>query len=165
MITLRELDASASVRDQLEDPSAEPVVLVNIFHVDPHKVDALLEAWKDDAGYMKAQPGFISSQLHQGIAGSGTLFNYAVWESVAVFRAAFANPEFQAKFAHYPALLTLSWVVERRGFVRTPCPVYVSGCSTVGFGGGRRRARQEGTHRDARVVPRDGGSLLGAARW
>ncbi len=102
MITLQELDPAVAVRDQLADRSAEPVVLVNIFHVDPDKTDALLEAWKDDARFMKAQPGFISAQLHRGIAGSGTLFNYAVWESVAAFRAAFSNPEFQAKFAPYP---------------------------------------------------------------
>jgi hypothetical protein len=30
---------------------------------------------------MKQQPGFISTQLHRGTAGSTTLVNVAVWES------------------------------------------------------------------------------------
>jgi hypothetical protein len=51
---------------------------------------------------MKRRPGFISTQLHQGIAGSGAFLNYAVWESVEHFRRAFENPEFHAKLGHYP---------------------------------------------------------------
>jgi heme-degrading monooxygenase HmoA len=102
MLKLRELDDSVSIRDQLQDASKEPVVLVNIFHVAPEQSDALISAWTDDASYFKAQPGFISTQLHRGIAGSATYLNYAVWESVSAFRAAFANPTFQSKLQHYP---------------------------------------------------------------
>jgi heme-degrading monooxygenase HmoA len=51
---------------------------------------------------MKRQPGFISTQLHRGTAGSGTFLNYAVWQSVAHFREAFANPEFNAQLGAYP---------------------------------------------------------------
>lgn len=43
---------------------------------------------------MKRQPGFISAQLHEGIADSGVYSNYAVWESAAHLRAAVANPDF-----------------------------------------------------------------------
>jgi quinol monooxygenase YgiN len=102
MLELQELDKVVSIRDQLRDQGEEPVVLVNVFHVAPDRTDALLSAWADDARYFKAQAGFISAQLHRGIAGSGTFLNYAVWESVGAFRAAFANPAFQAKLANYP---------------------------------------------------------------
>ena len=51
---------------------------------------------------MKQQPGFISTQLHRGIAGSTTFVNVAVWESAAALRTAFSSPEFQAHVAHYP---------------------------------------------------------------
>ena len=51
---------------------------------------------------MKRQPGFISTQLHRGTAGSGTFLNYAVWQSVAHYREAFANPEFKAQLGAYP---------------------------------------------------------------
>ena len=79
-----------------------PVVLVNTFHVEPEDADALLEAWAGDATYLKAKPGFISTQLHRGIAGSTTFVNVAVWESATALRAAFSSPEFQAHAAHYP---------------------------------------------------------------
>jgi heme-degrading monooxygenase HmoA len=52
---------------------------------------------------MKKQPGFISTQLHRALGDSPTYFNYAVWESNDAFAAAFANPEFAAKRAAYPA--------------------------------------------------------------
>lgn len=75
MITMRELDTSVGVRDQLADTSADPVVLVNVFTVAPDGVAALLAAWKDDAEYFTAQPGFISAQLHRGVAGSTAFLN------------------------------------------------------------------------------------------
>jgi heme-degrading monooxygenase HmoA len=102
MLELQELDQRVSIRDQLKDESKEPVVLINVFHVAPEQGNALIAAWTDDASYFKAQPGFISTQLHRGIGGSATYLNYAVWESVGAFRAAFANPIFQSKLQHYP---------------------------------------------------------------
>jgi heme-degrading monooxygenase HmoA len=45
---------------------------------------------------MRRQPGYISTQLRQGIGGSTVFMNYALWESVAHFRAAFTHPEFIA---------------------------------------------------------------------
>jgi heme-degrading monooxygenase HmoA len=108
MINLQEMDPNVGIRDQFTDSTDEPVVLINVFHVDPDDVDALLRAWKDDAEYFKGQSGFISTQLHRGIAGSTTFLNYAVWESVAHFRAAFGNPAFQAKLGAYPDSATSS---------------------------------------------------------
>jgi heme-degrading monooxygenase HmoA len=57
---------------------------------------------------MKKQPGYISTQLHRGIGGSCTFFNYAVWESVGPFRAAFTNPEFRAALVAYPSSVVAS---------------------------------------------------------
>jgi heme-degrading monooxygenase HmoA len=108
MLNLQEMDKTVAIRDQLADASPEPVVLVNLFHVAPEKTAALIEAWTDDAKYFRAQPGFISTQLHRGIAGSGTFLNYAVWESVGAFRAAFGNPAFRAKLDKYPDGATAS---------------------------------------------------------
>jgi heme-degrading monooxygenase HmoA len=69
--------------------------------VAPQDVDALLQAWAADAALLKTKPGFISTQLHRGIAGSSVFLNTAVWESVEVFRNAFGDPAFQASFARY----------------------------------------------------------------
>ena len=101
MVAFKEIDNHVTLNDQLKEDGG-PVVLINLFTVDPKDADSLLAAWADDAAYMKRQPGFISTQLHRGIAGSGAFLNYAVWESVEHFRRAFENPEFRAKLGHYP---------------------------------------------------------------
>jgi heme-degrading monooxygenase HmoA len=101
MLTVQEMDDRVSIRDQLSRETG-PVILINTFKVAPEDADALLEAWTADATYMKQKPGFISTQLHRGVAGSSVFLNYAVWESVEAFRAAFTDPEFQATFARYP---------------------------------------------------------------
>jgi heme-degrading monooxygenase HmoA len=108
MIQFKELDEAVSIRDQLQDETAEPVVLVNVFHVSPDHAHGLIKAWEDDARYFKEQPGFISAQLHRGISGSGTFLNYAIWETVGAFRTAFSNPAFQSKLAGYPEGTTAS---------------------------------------------------------
>jgi heme-degrading monooxygenase HmoA len=101
MLQRIEMDDRVSLMDQL---SAEvgPVILINTFKVAPEDAEALLAAWAADAAYLKTKPGFISTQLHRGIAGSGVFLNHAVWESVAAFRDAFGDPKFQETFARYP---------------------------------------------------------------
>lgn len=107
MSTFIETDRTVALADQLKDEGG-PVVLVNTFVVPPEDADQLLATWQADAAFMKRQPGFISTQLHRGIAGSGAFLNYAVWESVADFRAAFTNPEFRARLTAYPDSATIS---------------------------------------------------------
>lgn len=107
MPKLVEMSQAVTLRDQLKSEEG-PVVLVNTFVVPPEDSDKLLSAWTNDAGLMKAQPGFISTQLHRGVAGSGVFLNYAVWQSVAHFRAAFTNPEFQKRLGDYPDSATVS---------------------------------------------------------
>ncbi|WAP67191.1 antibiotic biosynthesis monooxygenase family protein [Jiella pelagia] len=107
MVKFTEMDQTVTLASQLEDEGG-PVILINTFIVPPEDADALLKAWTNDAAVMKRQPGFISTQLHRGIAGSGTFLNYAVWQSTAHFRAAFNNPEFQAQLGDYPETTTAS---------------------------------------------------------
>ena len=102
-----EMDKTVTLADQLNDEGGS-VVLINTFVVSSADTEALLAAWSADAEVMKRQPGFLSTQLHQGIAGSGVFLNYAVWESVGQFRAAFANPEFRARLSDYPETATVS---------------------------------------------------------
>ena len=101
MLQLTETDDRVPLADQLSR-EVGPVILINTFRVAPEDSDALLEAWAADAAYLKQQPGFISTQLHRGIGGSGVFVNHAVWESVQAFRDAFGDPQFQARFAGYP---------------------------------------------------------------
>jgi heme-degrading monooxygenase HmoA len=107
MVKFAEMDPTISLASQLADDGGA-VILINTFIVPPEDADELLKAWANDAAVMKRQPGFISTQLHRGIAGSGTFLNYAVWQSTAHFRAAFSNPEFQAQLGAYPDSATAS---------------------------------------------------------
>jgi heme-degrading monooxygenase HmoA len=102
MLQFKPLDPGTPIFEQL-GTEVSPVILVNIFQVAEADVAALLKAWEADANWMKQQRGYISTQLHQGIAGSTVFMNYAIWESVAHFRAAFNHPEFKAALAHYPS--------------------------------------------------------------
>jgi heme-degrading monooxygenase HmoA len=101
MLQRTEMDERVRLADQLSQ-EVGPVILINTFTVAPEDADALLEAWAADAAYLKTKPGFISTQLYRGIAGSGVFLNHAVWESVEAFRNAFSDPKFQATFARYP---------------------------------------------------------------
>ena len=102
MLQLRPLDQNVPIFQQLSTESS-PVILVNVFQVAEADIPALLKAWENDANWMKTQPGYISTQLHQAIGGSTLFLNYAVWESVAHFRAAFNHPDFKSSLEQYPS--------------------------------------------------------------
>jgi quinol monooxygenase YgiN len=84
MLQRTELDERVGLADQLAE-EVGPVILVNTFKVAPEDVDELLQAWAADAALLRSRPGFISTQLHRGIAGSSVFLNTAVWESVQAF--------------------------------------------------------------------------------
>ena len=102
MLSLRPLDPVVPIEQQLQS-TATPVVLVNLFSVAETDIPSLMAAWEKDANWMKCQPGFISTQLHQAIGGSCMFMNYAVWETVDHFRAAFTHPDFASALDAYPA--------------------------------------------------------------
>jgi heme-degrading monooxygenase HmoA len=82
-----EMDEQVTIFTQT-DEDVGPVILINKFSVDPQESIQFLKAWAAEAGKFKEQPGFISTQLHRGIGGSGIFVNYAVWESAAQFKKA-----------------------------------------------------------------------------
>jgi heme-degrading monooxygenase HmoA len=102
MLQLRSPDPSFPIERQLAIDAA-PIVLMNVFTLDPADELSFLKVWQDDAAFMKRQAGFISTQLHRAIGENATYLNYAVWETNAHFRAAFAHPEFKASLAAYPS--------------------------------------------------------------
>jgi heme-degrading monooxygenase HmoA len=110
---LREMDEQVTYGEQLQSDDG-PIVLVNVFHVAPSDSERLLEVWADDAAFMQRQPGFVSTQLHRGTAGSSTFVNVAEWESAAALGRAFASPEFQERLSRYPDSVVASPHVFRR---------------------------------------------------
>ena len=79
MIKLIEMDENVMLSAQMEE-NVGPVILINKFNVKPEDVDQLLKAWTADATYFKQQPGFISTQLHRGIAGSCVFINLSTMQ-------------------------------------------------------------------------------------
>jgi quinol monooxygenase YgiN len=81
MVKIVEMDEKVTLNTQLEGDVGGAVILLNKFTVQPEDVDEFLKVFQATTKVMKQQPGFISAQLHLGIADSSTFFNYAVFES------------------------------------------------------------------------------------
>ena len=69
MPTLKELDPYVTLAEQMHI-IAGPIVLINVFTIDPADEDTFIKAWSQEADFMKTQPGYIATQLHKGIGGS-----------------------------------------------------------------------------------------------
>ena len=97
-----ELDPTVSLFSQFADALDQPVVLVNLFHVDLADDAAFKKAWAEDAAFFESQPGAISAQLHQGIHGSRLFLNYAIFANTAAFAATTRQPQFGPLRQIYP---------------------------------------------------------------
>jgi len=42
-----------------------PITLINVFEVEPEKLDAFIASWRERAELMSRQPGFRSLRLHR----------------------------------------------------------------------------------------------------
>jgi quinol monooxygenase YgiN len=107
MVKIVNMDKKVTLSTQLEG-DVDAVILLNKFTVQPEDVDEFLKVFQATTKVMKQQPGFISAQLHRGIAGSSTFFNYAVFESAEHFKRAFNTPEFRSSMARLPPNTVMS---------------------------------------------------------
>lgn len=110
MVKIVDMDEKVTLSKQLEGDvdGGGAVILLNKFTVQPDDVDEFLKIFQATTKVMKQQPGFISAQLHRGIAGSSTFFNYAVFESAEHFKRAFNTPEFRSNMARLPPNTVMS---------------------------------------------------------
>ncbi|MEZ9391464.1 antibiotic biosynthesis monooxygenase [Vibrio splendidus] len=70
--------------------SAQPVVLINTFSVEPTHEAATLTYWEDARDVLVKQPGYISTKLHRSLSSDATyrFINVAEWESKKHFHDA-----------------------------------------------------------------------------
>ncbi len=70
--------------------TTDPVVLINTFVVPEGSDEAAIRFWEQARDFLKEQPGYISTQLHQSLQPDATflLVNVAVWESPEAFQTA-----------------------------------------------------------------------------
>jgi heme-degrading monooxygenase HmoA len=76
---------------------AGPITLVNVFEVEPAKVEAFLAGWRQRAEFMSKQPGFRSFRLLRALSPDSRFqfVNIAEWDTVDALRVATAQPYFQ----------------------------------------------------------------------
>jgi len=86
------MDENVTLKEQLEE-DVGPVIVLNKFTIKPEDTDEFLKMFAATTEEFKRQPGFISAQLHRGIGGSGTYFNYVVWESAEHFKRAWGSSQ------------------------------------------------------------------------
>ena len=85
MVIIVETDDRITLEKQL-DEDVGPITVMNKFNVDPQEeIDEFLQVFAKTTEIFKQQPGFISAQLHRGIANSTTFVSYVVWESASTF--------------------------------------------------------------------------------
>jgi quinol monooxygenase YgiN len=104
---LVEMDEKVKLLQQV-DQEVGPIILINKFNVDPEEVDEFLKAFAATGKVLRQQPGYISAQLHRGIAGSCVFLNYEVWESAKHFNQAIGSTEFQSSIVGLPPSTVMS---------------------------------------------------------
>ena len=87
------------------DSDAVPVVLINVFKVQPDRQDDLLDLLADMTRAQVGLPGFVSATLHRGLNGK-TVANHAVWRSAADWKAMTRNPAVVAAMSPIMAIAT-----------------------------------------------------------
>jgi quinol monooxygenase YgiN len=120
MINFVEMDEKVTFSKQM-DENVGPVIQINKFSVNPEEIDQFLKWFSTTAEIMRQQPGFISTQLHRGIAGSSIFPNYEVWESAEHFKRAVNSPNFQSSLANFPASAVMSPHIYRKIAVSGIC--------------------------------------------
>ena len=79
----------------------DPVTLINAFEVPDGEASQFIAAWEKSRDFMRAQPGYVDTALHQAVApGAGFQFvNVARWQTAEAFRAASQSQGFRESAA------------------------------------------------------------------
>ncbi|MDQ6727311.1 MAG: antibiotic biosynthesis monooxygenase [Actinomycetota bacterium] len=78
--------------------ASKPCIVIVAYEVTHEDSKRFLDSWEKANGFLKKQPGFVSTDLHQAVsANPGFRFvNVSHWESDDAFRTATQSPDFQA---------------------------------------------------------------------
>ena len=77
-------------RTNMDTNKIEHITLINPFEVPDGKLEESIVYWEACRDFLKKEPGYISTKLHQSIKGNTKfmLINVAVWESPKAFTEA-----------------------------------------------------------------------------
>ena len=84
---------------------AEPVVLINAFEVPAADAEAFIAAWEKTRDYLRMQPGYVDTELHQALAPhvDFQFINIAHWRTAEDFTAALSSPGFREVASGFPS--------------------------------------------------------------
>ncbi|KAJ9106021.1 hypothetical protein QFC19_003357 [Naganishia cerealis] len=102
MATFHDVDPAHPFRQQLQADVSGPVVITNTYSVPEGHMDETIAIWAKALEIGVTQPGYISAQLHRGIAGANVLINYSEWSSVRQLKDFLDLPEIKALVASFP---------------------------------------------------------------
>ncbi len=77
-------------KSTMETSNKEHITLINAFEVPEGKIEESIKYWEACRDFLKKEPGYISTKLHQSILDNARfeLVNVAVWESPKAFKEA-----------------------------------------------------------------------------
>jgi heme oxygenase (mycobilin-producing) len=102
------------------DIGTDTITFVNVFEVEPDRLDSFLDAWRARAEFMSAQPGFRFLRVLRAVA-AGARFQAIVemeWDSVETLHDATFHDRFyegarrvveEFGVVAYPGLYRLAW--------------------------------------------------------
>lgn len=75
----------------------EPVILINAFEVPAGGAEDFIAAWERTREYLKMQPGYMDTALHQSLAPDAEFLfvNVARWRTAEEFMAAVGSQGFR----------------------------------------------------------------------
>jgi quinol monooxygenase YgiN len=81
------LAATIAAADNLSEMREEgQIVLVDRLRIAPEDAETFRNAWVEDVGKLRSQPGFLSAQLRPGAGETGAYLSIVVWQSADALR-------------------------------------------------------------------------------
>src|SRR5215472_5749328 len=80
---------------------ADEVILINAFEVPAEDAEAFIAAWEKTRDYLRTQPGYVDTALHQAVGPDAEFqfVNVARWRSAEDFAAAIGSTGFRESAA------------------------------------------------------------------
>lgn len=83
-------EKTSKKESDMKSNKSEQIVLINPFEVPKEKLEESIKYWEACRDFLKKEPGYVSTKLHQSIKEGARfeLINVAVWESPKAFTEA-----------------------------------------------------------------------------
>jgi heme-degrading monooxygenase HmoA len=89
--------ATTTGRPEVEELTNKPVTAIVAYEVSAEDAERFLDSWHRAQGFMKDQPGLMSTKLHKAVSAAPDFrfVNVTRWENPDAFRSATQSQGFQ----------------------------------------------------------------------